>query len=265
MLSRNRLAFSLLALVAAFRVAPPTFAGDVENTHIAALLKAAYPDYVAGFEGDRLIFRDGTSLPLGEGKTEPFEAWLARPDIKDMFRYTYPRGARASQPAENFDPGRARNEAFFAKLYGDCRKRGFASSLTSITWLPRKSGQRITISRRNGVADHLREVSTELDRLPGAFDVYLIPSAGGYMCRDIAGTRQLSGHGYGIAIDIAVGHSHYWRWAKGTSGKVAPYHNEIPPEIVEIFEKHGFIWGGRWYHFDTMHFEYRPELLQSGR
>jgi hypothetical protein len=30
---------------------------------------------------------------------------------------------------------------------------------------------------------------------------------------------------------------------------------------VEIFEKHGFIWGGRWYHYDTMHFEYRPEIL----
>ncbi|MDP3291618.1 MAG: M15 family metallopeptidase, partial [Sulfuricurvum sp.] len=26
---------------------------------------------------------------------------------------------------------------------------------------------------------------------------------------------------------------------------------------------HGFIWGGRWYHYDTMHFEYRPELLAS--
>ena len=37
--------------------------------------------------------------------------------------------------------------------------------------------------------------------------------------------------------------------------------NRIPYEIVEIFERHGFIWGGRWYHFDTMHFEYRPELL----
>jgi hypothetical protein len=32
-------------------------------------------------------------------------------------------------------------------------------------------------------------------------------------------------------------------------------------EIVAIFERHGFIWGGRWSHFDTMHFEYRPELL----
>jgi D-alanyl-D-alanine carboxypeptidase len=24
---------------------------------------------------------------------------------------------------------------------------------------------------------------------------------------------------------------------------------------------YGFIWGGKWYHYDTMHFEYRPELM----
>jgi hypothetical protein len=41
------------------------------------------------------------------------------------------------------------------------------------------------------------------------------------------------------------------------------YKNRIPLELVAIFEKHGFIWGGKWYHYDTMHFEYRPELLVS--
>ena len=39
------------------------------------------------------------------------------------------------------------------------------------------------------------------------------------------------------------------------------YRDRMPPEIVDIFERHGFIWGGKWYHYDTMHFEYRPELL----
>ena len=39
------------------------------------------------------------------------------------------------------------------------------------------------------------------------------------------------------------------------------YTNRFPLEIVEIFERHGFIWGGKWYHFDTFHFEYRPELI----
>ena len=37
--------------------------------------------------------------------------------------------------------------------------------------------------------------------------------------------------------------------------------NRYPQAIVDAFEAEGFIWGGRWYHYDTMHFEYRPELL----
>nr|WP_310556777.1 M15 family metallopeptidase [Flavobacterium sp.] len=35
----------------------------------------------------------------------------------------------------------------------------------------------------------------------------------------------------------------------------------MPQKIVAIFEKYGFIWGGNWTHYDTMHFEYRPELI----
>ncbi len=38
------------------------------------------------------------------------------------------------------------------------------------------------------------------------------------------------------------------------------YNNEIPIEIVNIFEKYGFIWGEKRYHYDTMHSEFRPEL-----
>ena len=39
------------------------------------------------------------------------------------------------------------------------------------------------------------------------------------------------------------------------------WRNVVPQEIVDAFEAEGFIWGGRWLHYDTMHFEYRPELL----
>jgi hypothetical protein len=41
----------------------------------------------------------------------------------------------------------------------------------------------------------------------------------------------------------------------------AYYPNQIPWPIILLFEKYGFIWGGKWHHFDTMHFEYRPELF----
>ncbi len=32
-------------------------------------------------------------------------------------------------------------------------------------------------------------------------------------------------------------------------------------QAAKAFERHGFIWGAKWYHFDTMHFEYRPEII----
>lgn len=35
----------------------------------------------------------------------------------------------------------------------------------------------------------------------------------------------------------------------------------MPMQIVDAFERHGFTWGGRWNHYDTMHFEYRQELV----
>ncbi len=145
-------------------------------------------------------------------------------------------------------------------MYGDCRKGEVTPHLETVVWLPVKSGQRLQVSAVNGVADRLAAVSQELDALAPSYDKFLIPSAGTYNCRTIAGTDRVSAHGYGIAIDLAVKESDYWRWAAKSNGKIA-YKNRIPLEIVHIFERHGFIWGGRWYHYDTMHFEYRPELL----
>jgi len=34
---------------------------------------------------------------------------------------------------------------------------------------------------------------------------------------------------------------------------------------VEIFENNNFIWGGKWSHFDILHFEYRPEIILKAR
>ena len=36
----------------------------------------------------------------------------------------------------------------------------------------------------------------------------------------------------------------------------------MPPDsFIEAFERRGFVWGGKWFYYDTMHFEYRPEIL----
>ena len=201
-------------------------------------------------------------MPLDDGRgSKGAEALLAAPDLKDMFHWPYPAGAAATPPEIDVDPGRARYQPFFDKMYGDCAKGEVDRSLVEVVWLPTKAGQRLKATRINGVARQLETVSRELDRLPASFNAYLFPAAGTVNCRPIAGTGRQSAHGAGIAIDIALKHAHYWRWSKPDGKGRHPFRNSIPLEIVRIFEKHGFIWGGRWYHYDTMHFEFRPELL----
>jgi hypothetical protein len=228
---------------------------------VAGLLRA-YPDQLDRIEGTTLVWRDGARMPLDDGKgKKSFEAWLADPDIEDMFAVPYPAGDLVAVPARNADPGRARNAAFFIRMYGDCRRGEVEKNLVEIRWLPKKANQRLKVTRVNGVAERLTAVSRELDELPARFDRYLLPYAGSYSCRAIAGSDRLSAHGYGIAVDIAPGHAHYWRWSQADGSGAYPHQNAIPFEIVRIFEKYGFIWGGKWHHYDTMHFEYRPELL----
>jgi hypothetical protein len=61
--------------------------------------------------------------------------------------------------------------------------------------------------------------------------------AGCYNDRNKRGdSGEKSTHAWGIAIDINVGLTQ-------------------PPELVAIFEKHGWQWGGRWKKPDSMHFQ----------
>jgi hypothetical protein len=232
----------------------------------AAALLAGYPHTLSAIEDNTIVFKDGTRLPFDDGRGDKdFATLLTEPDIKDMFAIPYPRGAPHNAPVENEDPGRIRNAAFFRKMYGDCSKGEVEKNLIDVAWLPKRSGARLRVTRINDVAGQLAAVSRELDELPSSFTRFLTPPAGAYNCRTIAGTDQASAHGFGIAVDIALAHAHYWRWApRGPNGPIA-YRNAIPPAIVAIFEKHGFIWGGRWHHYDTMHFEYRPEILAAAK
>jgi hypothetical protein len=223
-------------------------------------LVRAYPDELAGVQGTMLIWRDGTHMPADDGREgKSFDAQLADGSILDQLRLAYPAGA-ALPPAPLTDPGRVRNQAFFNKMYGDCTAGDVAPRLVPVEWLPRSWGHRIAVTSVNGVDRQLAAVSRELDALPAEDKKFLYPVGGTYACRHVAGGAQTSMHAWGAAIDINTAYSNYWRWQRGTDG-AATYVNRIPPEIVAAFERHGFIWGGRWSHFDTMHFEYRPELL----
>ena len=233
----------------------------------AQKLLRAYPHFLKTCSHNSIVWRDGTKMLYDDGKSKSFDRLLNHADIEDMFHYSYPQGSsgysKTKAPSKNFDPGRIRNEAFFRKMYGNSAAQ-VRKNLVRIPWLRRSTGgrYRVTVTRINGVDRALAAVSDDLDRLIArkpSMKKYLVPLGGTFTWRHIAGTQRLSVHSFGAAIDINVKHSSYWRWSKGHYR----YRNEIPLEIVRIFERHGFIWGGKWYHYDTMHFEYRPELLEE--
>ena len=228
-------------------------------------LLAVYPGAFKGASKNALIWKDNTVMVFDDGiQNKSFQALLDSADLQDQVdAMRYPPGS-IQKPQKNNDPGRARYEPFFLKMYGNS-EQAVRANLVEITWLPATVNQKIKVSRVNGVATQLQKISAELDNHP-EWTKYLTHIGGTFNWRKISGTNRLSTHCFGITIDINTDFSNYWQWDNKTwktQGEQMDldYNNRIPQAIVKIFEKHGFIWGGKWYHYDTMHFEYRPELL----
>jgi D-alanyl-D-alanine carboxypeptidase len=225
-------------------------------------LVSYYSGTIIGYDDRFLFLRNGKQFRISDSRTDKtFRELIEQPDVDDMFYAVYPKGTIPRQPEKNSDPGRVRYEPLFIAMYGDCSKNEVVRRLRTIQWLPKHSGGNVRITTINGVDTALEAVSRDLDALPNEYSKYLKPSSGTYNCRKIRGSNARSMHAYGAAIDIRTKYSNYWRWALNNRSE-PKWQNHIPVQIVRVFEKHGFIWGGYWYHYDTMHFEYRPELLR---
>lgn len=92
----------------------------------------------------------------------------------------------------------------------------------------------------------LRAALTEVVERGLADKVY--QTAGCYYPRFIAGTHSLSNHAFGMAIDINSAEN-----GRGTVG-------QMDRQVVSIFKKWGFGWGGDWNWTDPMHFELNQVL-----
>lgn len=236
-------------------------AQDSLRQQLARRLLRAYPDCIAAVEGNQVVFKNGVKLPLDDGRQKTLVQQYAEADIEDQLRTQYVKG-KTPRPAELDDPGRIRNDSLFKVMYG-ATPAAVQQHFVTITWLPKRAPQQLRVTRINGVDKKLIAISAALEKLPAMLP-YAQQAAGTYSWRVIKGTTRLSTHSYGIAIDINTAFSNYWQWDNKTTDenrRIPQYINRIPQQIVDIFEKHGFIWGGKWYHYDTMHFEYRPELL----
>jgi hypothetical protein len=112
-------------------------------------LIAAYPDRLASYTDSELIWKDGSRMPLGSAHdSKPFAEMLDQADIRDQFAIPYPLATTPLQaPATDEDPGRIRNDAFFLKMYGDCRKGEVTPVLRAVPGCRTMAGARFAPPR----------------------------------------------------------------------------------------------------------------------
>lgn len=181
------------------------------------------------------------------------------PDLEDIFDPPYVTGpivpidTTDAGPIE--DPGRARVEQLFLATYG-AKRDEVQQRLGRVRFFGlRYPFHERAVEALERVVKRLEpQVKANKKLLPFLKDI-----GGTWIWRTIKRSKRLSGHAFGIAIDLNVERSDYWRWTY--RGHPMIWKNRVPQEIVDAFESEGFIWGGRWKHYDTMHFEYRPELI----
>ncbi|OQW91452.1 MAG: hypothetical protein BWK78_04580 [Thiotrichaceae bacterium IS1] len=239
----------------------------VANHQGMTCLLNAYPDFLSqstDANSNVLIWKDGTKM-LYDHKIEAtdFEDLLNKADLKAQMSIPYPLGILVDPPALNQDPGRLRYEPFFEKMYGNSKSM-VRKQLVKVFWAP--SNSYVAFSRTNSANEALAAVGKEImqeSNLSG----YVRKHSGTFNWRTVQGTLRKSNHSFGVAIDFELPKQlyKYWLWhCKPNQPCQYPKSaltDTTLQRVVSIFEKHGFIWGGKWYHYDTMHFEYRPELI----
>lgn len=236
-------------------------------TLLAVSLHANPQCYVEGYPG-LVASADESALVLTTGERfayrtdAPKSSWNEKIDHADLATQLvqrYDAGGNETPPPYLFDPGRLRYQPFFQALYGN-NKKEIEKNLVTIEWPTLKGTIKLPVTKIGGVDKKLYAIGQEIAKLPRKDRIWA-EGATTYAYRVIKDTDRLSMHSFGIAIDLAPATTQYWKDEASSETARIGYKNTMPLSIVRIFEKHGFIWGGRWYHYDTMHFEYRPELL----
>lgn len=226
-----------------------------DSTYILDNLPKAYPGTIVDVTPHYITWQDGTRM-LIRGSFPPLNF------ISGLIHGTkYSIGSISAEDIDN-----DHYEPFFRKMYGNSAAE-VKTKLVTIYWMPKIFGEKypLLVTTVNGVDKKLERISAALEKLPAADFKYLDNPAGTFYWRNVSHETYLSAHSFGIAIDLNSHYGTYWLWEYLKSNKKPLSQlnltNQIPKEIVEIFKKEGFFWGGDWYFVDTMHFEYRPELF----
>jgi hypothetical protein len=267
----SKAAAPLVALAATFALASaPAQAQD--DPRVRAFMEAYRPhiDSVASRSGDVVFFMDDRAVHFEDGRL--LEAGrLERRESCDPIFYRYPLEplTEAPVPAEEMTTS-CRDVPEI--LWGDTE-----------TEIRRHSGGVTFLDHRMYVNDILRAPLAAVERdleVAALRDPAIAEWIAGiditysFVTRDVAATGTPSYHAWGLAFDLVPksyeGRHVYWRWSRALDRqgwRSIPLEERWspPPAAVEIFERHGFVWGGKWGYFDAIHFEYRPEILAYNR
>jgi hypothetical protein len=257
--------------------APPT------QQPVFAALQKAYPDWITlgSDQGAPTILVRGRPFLWAEGRLLPpslAERWADyAPQPFYPYPYEVPDVASWSDEkiadtetrlADRRNSPPHRHSGFFDALWQVSNRADAEDAQRSVRFL----GFRVTVHA--ALAAPLARVEARLTALRAkdpSLDAFLrgLDHLDGYNWRDIAETQSRSNHAYGVAIDLIPrsfgGKIPYWLWAPqdnpGWYRLAWAARWEPHRAVVEAFEAEGFIWGGKWMLFDTIHFEYRPEIL----
>ena len=235
---------------------------NIEMKQDILSMMMSYPGYIKNVEkNDKdqvfLILKSGKRVLYDDKVVKAHEEKLANPDIQDLLEQDYPLVKIEGVLDKNFDPGRSRYYDILTEVYGNSQET-IQKNLVNLKY----GYTNYQFNSQNGASDALDKTLRELVSLSqGSSEIgnILYPANGTYNHRLISGTGRLSPHAFGIAIDLKSDPRDYWKWA--TTEKGSSRIKEYPKALIDTFENNGFIWGGKWSHFDILHFEYRPEII----
>lgn len=229
-------------------------------------LMMAYPEFIKGLDKNNegkiyIVMNSGKKLLYDDGKKKNSWQRSGNPDLQDMLEQIYPLTDIKEILPNHVNPGCVRVYPLLHEVYG-ANKNKILSNLVKVSI----GYKYVEFNGKNQASDALKSVMKELlplSRQSNKVYAAAFPSSGTFNYRIIGGTNRLSSHAFGIAIDMNNNKYDYWRYATREEGQKRI--NSYPRELVRIFEKYGFVWGGKWGNFDIMHYEYRPEIIFKAR
>jgi hypothetical protein len=269
---------------------------DVQRAEaVMKALAAAYPERLG-----RAEYRNGDwAVPIRPAgfpeTTAPEETWyyysggrLLPEELREQAQdfdsqpfYSYPAELPPWKPPGPEEAVRFRNQAERRRLHPPKRSQHFFDALwrgrsrdeswdrvKSIRFLGRPVLVHYMILEELALVEE--RILTEAKTNPQVKSwINSLDTLDGWNWRNIADTQSRSFHAYGAALDLLPkslgGRETYWLWAARRTPEwwTVSYERRVHPPgaVIAAFEAHGFIWGGKWLFFDTMHFEYRPEIL----